>query len=160
MIARAESAWAGMAQRSRTRLLGLAVGAPAWVVLGLSRWLVPAEQGFGTHRQLGLASCSMLSVTGWPCPMCGMTTTFALLADGRVVDAFVNQPFGPVLFLGTLMAAGGGAIDAVTGSGALERLLARLRPIEARVAALLFTGMVLGWVYKCARMHPELLLGG
>ena len=54
MIARAEAAWAGMAQRSRTRLLGLAVGAPAWVVLVLSRWLVPAEQGFGTHRQLGL----------------------------------------------------------------------------------------------------------
>ncbi len=159
MIARAEAAWAGMGQRSRTRLLGLAVGAPAWGVLVIARWLVPAAQGFGTHRQLGLSSCSMLSVTGWPCPMCGMTTTFALLADGRVVDAFVNQPFGPVLFLATVLAAGGGVVDAVTGSGVLERLVARVRPIEARIASLLFAGMVLGWLYKCVRLHPELFLG-
>lgn len=37
----------------------------------------------GTHRQLGLAPCLMLSSFGFPCPSCGMTTSVSLLFHGE-----------------------------------------------------------------------------
>ena len=33
----------------------------------------------GTHQQLGLPPCNFVTLTGYPCPACGMTTSFALL---------------------------------------------------------------------------------
>jgi len=41
----------------------------------------------GTHRQLGLPPCTMLSTVGFPCPSCGMTTAIALVAHGDVPAA-------------------------------------------------------------------------
>ena len=138
------------------RTLGALVAVPAWAVLGIAAWLTPAPQGYGTHQQLGLGACTMLSVTGWPCPMCGMTTTFALLAHGRVVEALKNQPFGPVLFAITLALAIGGLLDAVTGRGVLHAVTQRALRHERVVAIGLLMGMGLGWMYKCVRMHPEI----
>jgi hypothetical protein len=91
--------------------------------------------------------------------MCGMTTTFALLADGRVTEAFVNQPFGPVLFGLTAVAASGGLLDMVTGRGILHGMTRRALAIEGRVALMLLAGMIGGWMYKCVRMHPEIFGG-
>lgn len=50
---------------------------------GLSAWLSPDPQGHGTHRQLGLAPCSFLMLTGRPCPSCGATTAFAHFVRGE-----------------------------------------------------------------------------
>lgn len=36
----------------------------------------------GTHRQLGLPACVVLSTVGLPCPSCGMTTSVSLLVQG------------------------------------------------------------------------------
>ncbi len=53
------------------RVAGLAVALPATIVLGLSVWLTPSPDGYGTHQQLGLAGCTMLTLTGWPCTCAG-----------------------------------------------------------------------------------------
>jgi hypothetical protein len=37
-----------------------------------------------THTQLGLPPCNFATLTGKPCPSCGMTTSFALLVRGDV----------------------------------------------------------------------------
>lgn len=37
--------------------------------------------------------------TGVPCPTCYMTRSFALMARGRVSDAFALQPLGAVLWV-------------------------------------------------------------
>jgi len=74
------------------------VALPTLTVLAIARHLQPDPAGVGTHTQLGLGRCPVLALTGYPCPMCGMTTTFALMADLRPVDAALNQPFGVVLF--------------------------------------------------------------
>ncbi len=142
---------------SLNRAVGLVVGAPAWTVLGLAAWLTPASEGFGTHLQLGLSECTMLHLTGYPCPMCGMTTTFALLAHFRPVDAFFNQPFGLVLFSATVAAAAIGFADLLSGRGYWRSALRWIDRRESRLAGVLMFGMLGGWVYKVIRMHPELI---
>lgn len=84
----------------------------ASVVLGgcLGLWVVaasltPASAGVGTHQQLGLAPCSLLSLSGYPCPTCGMTTAFSLAVRGRFFAAFTAQPAGLVFAMLTAFAA-------------------------------------------------------
>jgi len=156
MIGRLETAWTGWSEGVRNRIVGASFAIPSWIVLAIARALDPSPQGFGTHRQLGLASCSMLALTGWPCPMCGMTTTFAWMARGAVPEALRTQPFGIVLFLCTALAAVLGALDLITGRGSLSVVGRRLQRVEARVAAGLLGGMLLGWGYKALILHPEI----
>ena len=153
--ARTPRAWfAAATPATRTRLIGAAVATPALLVLGLSAWLTPNPQGYGTHLQLGLSGCTLLELTGWPCPMCGMTTTFALLAHLRPLDALRTQPFGLVLFGITVLAAVLGGLDLLAGRGALRAALRRMEPFEGRISVGLLVGLLVGWAYKAALLHP------
>lgn len=87
------------------RLLWALVALGAWSVLVLSAWLHPDARGFGTHQQLGLAPCSFHASTGIPCPGCGLTTAFALMAHLSPLAALRVHLMGPPLFLLTLWAA-------------------------------------------------------
>ena len=68
------------------------------VVLVLAAWLEPDPRGLGTHTQLGLPPCGFLWLTGLPCPGCGLTTSFALMAAGEWLRAFRTQPLGVLLY--------------------------------------------------------------
>ena len=120
-------------------------------VFTLASLLVPSPTGHGTHLQLGLGQCTFLTLTGWPCPMCGATTTFTLLAHLRPIAAIVNQPFAALLFVLSaivfaiavaevvdLGAAGGGS----RGGSSRATVLAG--------GFLVF--MALSWAYKAAVM--------
>ena len=50
-----------------------------------------------THQQLGLPPCTFLEVTGVPCPACGMTTSFALLVRGDVMNSLRANWVGTLL---------------------------------------------------------------
>jgi hypothetical protein len=50
-----------------------------------------------THRQLGLPPCSFADQTGYPCPACGMTTSFALLVRGDVLNSMRANWVGTLL---------------------------------------------------------------
>jgi hypothetical protein len=50
-----------------------------------------------THTQLGLPPCNFVSLTGKPCPACGMTTSFALLVRGDVVSSARANWVGSVI---------------------------------------------------------------
>lgn len=74
------------------------------VVLGVAAWLRPYDEtgrpySQATHTQLGMPPCNMMLLYGKPCPSCGMTTSFALLAHGDVVNSLKAN------WVGTLMAA-------------------------------------------------------
>lgn len=73
--------WAGLS------LLGLLI---------LTRWLTPDARGLGTHEQLGLPPCGFYLWYGLPCPSCGMTTSWAWLARGEILQA-AHQHFGGAL---------------------------------------------------------------
>jgi uncharacterized protein DUF2752 len=78
----------------------------AWVVLFAvplavlitAAFLTPAPEGHGTHMQLGLPPCGFLVFTGYPCPGCGLTTSFAHMIRLEVGGAFHANPFGILLF--------------------------------------------------------------
>lgn len=135
------------------RLIGAVLFLPSATVLGIALALNPDPAGFGTHRQLGLGGCALLTLTGVPCPMCGMTTTFSHLAHGHLVAGFLNQPFGLVLFTGTVAAALIGASDLFAARGAWRVALRWLERREAWVAGTLLIGLASGWLYKVALMR-------
>ena len=56
-------------------------------VFAVAAWLRPYDADgrplrMQTHTQLGLPPCEFYRVAGKPCPACGMTTSFSLLAHG------------------------------------------------------------------------------
>ncbi len=85
-----------------TRAFWLVAGLVGWAVVGASAWLQPDARGFGTHQQLGLPPCMFEAYTHVPCPGCGLTTSFAHMAHGHVLQAFGAHLMGPFLFLLTL----------------------------------------------------------
>lgn len=64
---------------------------------------------------LRIPPCGFLEQTGYPCPSCGMTTAFVLLAKGRVIESFNAQPLGFLLAVATVALAVMSAITAATG---------------------------------------------
>lgn len=66
-----------------------ALGALVFVVAGLLCPYDPEGRPLrhGTHRQLGLPPCAMLTLTGIPCTTCGMTTSVSLVMHGDFATA-------------------------------------------------------------------------
>lgn len=95
----------------------LAVAATLAGVFGVAAYLNPygpdgAARTMATHTQLGLPPCNMVALTGYPCPTCGMSTSFALLVRGDV--------------RGSLRANWVGTLTALTWAGLLAWCLASL----------------------------------
>ena len=84
------------------RIIAVGMAAIAGGVLGVARWLHPAARGYGTHTELLLPPCNFLRLTQLPCPSCGMTTSFAWAARMDFWQAFLANPFGLLLFFGTV----------------------------------------------------------
>jgi hypothetical protein len=84
----------------RGTLLGVAGGL---VVVFVIAWRLDpynadgSARSMATHRQLGLPPCTFYVGTGLPCPSCGMTTSFALLVRGDVVNSMRANLAGTLL---------------------------------------------------------------
>ncbi len=65
----------------------------------LSYSLTPDPRGYGTHEHLWLPPCYVQFFFHIPCPACGLTTAFALLAKGEWFQAFQLHWMSPFLFL-------------------------------------------------------------
>ena len=132
------------------RVLSALVALGAAAVLVLAALLVPSESGHGTHTQLGLGECTFLTWTGHPCPMCGATTAFALLAHFRFLEGFANQPFATLLFGITCGLCSIGVAEAVDPRRRWSRVADWFARYEA-VAAIGFVGLMLAsWLYVLA----------
>ncbi|MBI4238079.1 MAG: DUF2752 domain-containing protein [Deltaproteobacteria bacterium] len=69
----------------------------AWLLV--SR-LTPSPTGIGTHEQFGLPPCPLHWLTGWPCPACGLTTSWCHLSHGAWAAAFRAHLLGPLVPIG------------------------------------------------------------
>lgn len=86
-----------LGKRERISLAVLTAGLVA--VLSIAAWLAPDPSGLGTHQQLGLPACTSVAILGIRCPACGMTTSWALMIEGRVPEAIRANLGGSMLFL-------------------------------------------------------------
>lgn len=126
------------------RLLAAAIALGCLTPLVIASTLLPNPDGMGTHRELGLAPCHWLQVTGMPCPSCGMTTSWAWFARGNLTASFYIQPMGTVLAIIAAACFWGGLYIAFTGRP-IYRLL-RLFPGRYYFLPLLgFAILAWGW---------------
>lgn len=139
--------------RTVSRLFSAAMATGSGTVLGIAAWLKPSPIGHSTHLQLGLGECTFLHMTGYPCPMCGCTTTFALAAHLHPLGAVLNQPFGAMLFAGTVAAFGVSVAEVVQPTDRWSRIAERLGPWESHLASAFLIFMTAGWIYKIAMMR-------
>ncbi len=114
-------------------------------VLITAAQLTPSPAGHGTHTQLGLPPCGFLLVTGFPCPGCGLTTSFAHMMRFEVVDAARANPFGVPLFLVSFFTIPVAAMGFVRGWRVLETLD---RFHAERVAIMLSACSILVWLVR------------
>ena len=136
------------------RCCGLLVVIVGGTLLGFASVLLPSANGYGTHVQLGLQSCSFLARTGYPCFGCGMTTSISAMTRGRVGLAFYAQAFGAVSCIAVFLTVIIGVVQGITGKNIFRIIHPRIWWIWIIVAAWL-----LGWAYKvaagiAARQYP------
>lgn len=105
----------------RVRLRGLIVALVCFGAIFAAWRLTPSNNGHGTHTQMGLSGCGFLARTGYPCPGCGVTTSLAAMAHGRVDLAVRAHLFGVFLFLAVATFAVLGMADALTGGDTLSK---------------------------------------
>ncbi|NLO05953.1 MAG: DUF2752 domain-containing protein [candidate division WS1 bacterium] len=105
-------------------------------VLVLARLLEPSTNGHGTHEAVMLLPCGFRWLTGLPCPACGLTTAFTLMARGDVAGAVAAHLLGPVLYAATWMLGAGAAVALLRGTPALPATV--MRPRAARILLIAF----------------------
>lgn len=74
-----------------------------WGLLGLSASPIVAAYLYNNGYQPAW-SCPLRYWTGIPCPTCGMTRSFIAMVQGNLAQAAAYHLFGPVLFIGLLLA--------------------------------------------------------
>ena len=92
-------------RRGWARAVAAVVFAACGALLAVAAWMKPDPRGLGTHQQLGFPPCTMVVLTGYPCPTCGMTTAFAHTVRGELLSAFKAQPAGLILALAVVVVA-------------------------------------------------------
>jgi hypothetical protein len=61
-------------------------------------WLLePDAKGYGTHQQMGFPPCTLVALCGVRCPTCGMTTAWAAVVHGRLLDGLAASVGGVLL---------------------------------------------------------------
>ncbi len=124
----------------------------SWTLLAgiLALWafaclLVPEASG-ARLPGLWLPSCPLRTMTGIPCPFCGITTGCAWLAHGNIVAAWRSNILSPLLMLASLpFAAYVAGFRLVAGREIVLRLPAGVRLTVAAALA------VVSWIVNLFR---------
>ena len=91
-----------LSPRVRWMMAAAALGLTA--LLSVAAYLQPSSNGQGTHQQLGLPPCSVQMFLGIRCPVCGMTTAWSNLMQGRLIGAVRANFTGTLLGILALLA--------------------------------------------------------
>lgn len=96
-----------------------------------------------------LTLCFFRTVTGLPCPFCGLTHSFVLAMHGRWTVASQYHPLWWLAALAILFAAGAALRDAACGSDWLARCWRR-----STTSPLLVAGLLVGFSLLRAMFFP------
>lgn len=138
------------ANRVASRLIGLIVVAGLATPLVVAVSLTPEASGFGRHRQFGHPSCTMLAVTGYPCPTCGMTRAFGHAVRGRWIRAFHAQPMGWLLAVAAMLGASAALVTVATGGTWIVNWY-RIPPTKVVLGILLLSAAAWGYTILVVR---------
>jgi hypothetical protein len=117
------------------------------LLVAFGAWLRPDPRGYGTHEKLGLPPCALMKWLHVPCPGCGVTTSVALAAHGRILDSARTQPFGLLVAL----AIPAVAIWAIAGHLRGRDLYRDLTSVRLGAWTWWLAGAIaLAWAYKIA----------
>lgn len=125
----------------------ISIGSTAAILLG--RVLTPSPTGVGTHQQLGLPACPMLHLTGFPCPSCGLTTSFSHAARMEFLQAFQVQPFGLLAFFLAIFAVPACLYLTVRRVPVNDLIFSRR---SNPIMTVLLLAYLCSWLYKTATM--------
>ncbi len=139
-------------RRPKSSLAEKAVQAAAalfcMVVMGVAVYLEPDPRGYGTHEQLGFPPCSLAEFFHFPCPTCGLTTSFVHMGHLEPVQGLLTQPLGFLGFLFAVAVVLGALVSVPLGISWLPFL----RRVNWRVAAWSALGVGIGsWVFEMVR---------
>ena len=122
----------------RMRDLGLTLGLIAWLAYTRFYWVLHTSH-------VVLPACPFFALTGHPCPFCGGTRAFAYMWEGDMSDAVRLYPFGPALFVGSLLTTAGLASGVITGRSWSINLSSQ----QWRIATMGFViAVAISWVLK------------
>lgn len=98
-----------------SRLYAMGLAAAAVSLLTVAASLHPEGHQMGTHQQLRIPPCGFVTLTGFPCPTCGMTTAFAHTVQGHLIWAMQAQMAGFLLAVGVMGVAILSVVSIITG---------------------------------------------
>ena len=114
----------------RGALIVIALGLVAVFTIAVHLDPYQSVDRMGTHQQLGLPPCTFKTLTGLPCPSCGMTTSFAFLVRGDVWHSMQANWVGTLLAILWLMIIPWSVTSALLGRPlfmiSIERTLTKL----------------------------------
>jgi hypothetical protein len=108
-------------------------------------------QQMATHLQLGLPECNFVTVTGMPCPSCGLTTSFALTIRADAANAARANWVGMLLACLCLAVIPWGVASALVGRALFVRSLERT---ILGVISVLFVLLLLRWAWVLSTRSP------
>jgi hypothetical protein len=91
--------------------------------------------------------CPFLTVTGFPCPFCGLTRSLLSLLAGEFAQAFWYHPIGPIVWGGMALFVSSSFVLLVFRRRAELRIPGDLR------AASVVTGVLLVWIMNILLGH-------
>lgn len=96
-LSASESSSSGKTIGWKVRLL--LIGWSLFLIMGfgVAIQMKPDSRGFGTHQQLGFAPCVIRNRFSFPCPSCGMTTSFSHFVRGEIRQSAQANTSGLVL---------------------------------------------------------------
>jgi hypothetical protein len=130
-------------RQRRLILLGVLVS-PICLAVALPA-IVHAVRGFIVPQFYII--CPFLTITGLPCPFCGLTRSLLSLLQGELLKAFWYHPLGPVVWFGMALFASSSFV-----------LLIFRRRVELRISAdrrmtSVVTGVLLVWIVNIFLGH-------
>jgi hypothetical protein len=130
---------------TRSRCFAALVGIGLASALLVASQLRPDPRGWGTHEQIGLPRCTFLAVSGYRCPACGMTTSWALATRGHLASAARAHVVGTLLAGIAALSAAVALVVAARGRWFRWQMTDRA---AAALGLLLVAALVLEWVIR------------
>lgn len=131
--------------KSEVRIISFGIVFCLFFVYMVSFIVSPSPEGIGTHVKFFLPPCALYKLTGLPCPFCGATTSFSLLAKGEFLKGFKANPFAALIFTSGILVFVYSLVCLAAGKVfKLDSIISLIK----RGKWFIISALCISWVYK------------